>query len=135
MQKEIKKFLQLATSSKEASLVVADNDKEIERLEQEASDFGFRKTQNIREIFNAVRDGEKTYFILKNEMGNNIYNILAQYPTGQINAYDGKDNLVANPDYQTGAVLVLITEENLANIEKSNKSLLRIVGLTWRKQS
>lgn len=135
MQKEIKKFLQLATSSKEASLIVADNDNEFEKLEQETSNFGFRKTQNIREIFNAVRNGEKTYFILRNEMGNNIYNILVQYPTGQINAYDGKDNLVANPDYRTGAILVLITEENLDNIEKSGKSLLKLVGLTWRKQS
>lgn len=133
MQKEIKKFLELATSAKEASLMVAENEKELEKLESKISEFGFQKTQNIREIFNAVKNGNKTYFILKSELGNNIYNILAQYPTGQINAYDGKDNLVANPDYQTGAVLILITEENLNQIEKSDKSLLKLVGLTWRK--
>lgn len=133
MQQETKKFLQLATSAKEVSLMVAKDEKELEKLEQEVSDFGFRKTQNIREIFNAVRDGEKTYFILKDELGNNIYNILAQYPTGQINAYDGQKNLVANPNYQAGAVLVLITEENLNKIEKGEKSLLNVVGLTWRK--
>ena len=134
MQEETKKFLQLAASSKEVSLMVAENEKELEKLENKASEFGFQKTQNIREIFNAVKNGNKTYFIMKNELGSNIYNILAQYPTGQINAYDGKDNLVANPDYQTGAVLILITEENLNQIEKSEKSLLKSVGLTWRKQ-
>ncbi len=133
MQKEIKKFLQLVTSAKEASLMVAENENELEELEQELSSADFRKTQNIREIFDAIRNGEKTYFILKDELGNNIYNILAQYPTGQINAYDGKENLVANPNYQTGAVLILITEENLNQVEKSDKSLLKLAGLTWRK--
>jgi hypothetical protein len=133
MQNEIKKFLKLATFAKESSLMVATSEKEIEKLEQEASNIGFRKIQNIREIFNAVKNGEKIYFILKDELENNIYNILVQYPTGQINAYDGKDNLVANPNYQTGAVLILITEENLVKIEKGEKSLLNLIGLTWRK--
>jgi len=133
MKNEIKKFLQLASGSREASLMVAHDGKELETLEHEVSDFGFQKTTHIREIFNAVKNGEKTYFILNKGFGNNCYNILAQYPTGQINAYDGKDNLVANPDYQTGAVLILITEENLNEIEKSDKSLLKLVGLTWRK--
>jgi hypothetical protein len=134
MQDEIKKFLQLASSSREASLMVAHDEKELEMLERSVSDFGFQKTTHIREIFNAVRNGDKTYFILNNKLGNNCYNILVQYPTGQINAYDGKDNLVANPNYQTGALLILITEENLNEIEKSDKSLLKLVGLTWRKQ-
>jgi hypothetical protein len=133
MQNEIKNFLQLATSSREVSLMVAGNENELEALEQKVADFGFQKTQNIREIFNAVKNGSRTYFIMKDELGNNIYNILAQYPTGQINAYDGKDNLVANPNYQTGAVLILITEENLNKIEKGGKSLLKLVSLTWRK--
>ncbi len=133
MQNEIKKFLQLATFSKEASLMVAGDEKELETLENKVSKFGFQKIKNIREIFNAVKNGNKTYFILKNELENNIYNILAQYPTGQINAYDGKNNLVANPNYQAGAILILITEENLNQIEKSNKSLLKLIGLTWRK--
>ncbi len=59
MQNEIKKFLKLATSAKESSLMVATSEKEIEKLEQEASNIGFRKIQNIREIFNAVENGEK----------------------------------------------------------------------------
>jgi hypothetical protein len=133
MKKEIQKFLQLATSAKEVSLMIAKNKEELEKLKQETSDFGFKKTQNIREIFNAIRSGEKTFFVLEDEIGNNIYNILAQYPTGQINAYDGQNNLVANPNYKTGAVLILITEENLSEIEKGEKSLLNLVGLTWRK--
>lgn len=114
--------------------MVATDGKELETLEDKVSNFGFQKNQNIREIFNAVKNGDKSYFVLNKELGNNCYNILAQYPTGQINAYDGKDNLVANPNYQTGAVLVLITEENLNQIEKGGKSLLKLVGLTWRKQ-
>lgn len=133
MQKDIEKFLELATSAKEASLIVAENEKELEKLEQKVSDSGFRKTQNVREIWSAVKNGEKNYFILKDGLGNNIYNILAQYPTGQINAYDGQKNMVANPNYQTGAVLILVTEENLSKIEKGEKSLLNLVGLTWRK--
>lgn len=133
MQNETQKFLQLATSAREASLMVAENEEEIETLEREASNFGFKKSQNVREIFNCVKNGEKTYFILKNELGNNIYNILVQYPTGQINANDGQNNLVANPNYQTGAILILIAKDNLAKIEKGEKSLLKIVGLTYQK--
>lgn len=132
MQKDIKNFMQLATSAKEASLVVANNEKEIEMLEKEISISGFTKTQNIREIFHAIQIGKKAYFVLENGLGNNVYNVLVQYPTGQINAYDGQNNLVANPNYQTGALLILVTEENLKKIEKGTKSLLQSVGLTYR---
>ncbi len=133
MQKDIEKFLKLATSAKEASLMVAENEKELEKLEQKVSESGFRKTQNVREIWSAVKNGEKTYFILKDGLGNNICSILTQYPTGQINVYDGQKNMVANPNYQTGAILILVTEESLSKIEKEDKSLLNLVGLTWRK--
>jgi len=133
MNKSIQKFLELTKNSKEACLMIAENEKDLTHIEKILPDFGLQKSSSIREIFNSVRDGRKTYFILNSILGNNIYNVLAQYPTGQINAYDGKDNLVANPDYQEGSVLILITKENLEKIEQGEKSLLKLVGLTWQK--
>jgi hypothetical protein len=113
--------------------MIAQDDQELATVEKEVSDAGFQKTKNIREIFNAIKNGTKIYFTLGEALGNNIYNILAQYPTGQVTANDGQKNLVANPDYKNGSVLILITKENLEKIEKSEKSLLRIAGLTWQK--
>lgn len=135
MQEEIQKFLKLTNGSQETCLMITENDKDFVAIEKEIANFGFKKSQNIRDIFNSIRDGKKTYFTLNDNIGSNIYNILTQYPTGQINAYDGKENLVANPNYQTGVVLILITKENLNQIEKSGKSLLKLVGLTWKKQA
>jgi hypothetical protein len=135
MQKEIRKFLELTNGSTELCLMIAQNEQELADIEQEAADFGFQKSKGIREIFNSIKNGSKIYFVLGDTLGNNIYNILAQYPTGQVTAYDGQNNLVANPDYKKGSVLILITKENLEKIEKSEKSLLRIAGLTWQKQS
>ena len=133
MQEEIQKFLKLTNGSQETCLIIAENNKDFVAIEKEVSNFGFKESQNIREIFNSIRDGKKTYFALNDSIGNNIYNILAQYPTGQVTAYDGQDNLVANPNYKKGSVLILITKENLEKIEQSEKSLLKIAGLTWQK--
>jgi hypothetical protein len=133
MQNETKKFIEKAASSKEPSLMVAQGEEELEILESEVLKQGFQKAQDVREIFNAVKNDSKVFFILKNGLGNNIYNILTQYPTGQVTAYDGEKNMVANPSYKTGAILMLTTEENLKNIENSEKSLLKVAGLVWRK--
>jgi len=133
MQEEIQKFLKLTNGSQETCLMIAESDKDFVAIEKEIANFGFKKSQNIRDIFNSIRDGKKTYFTLNDSIGNNIYNILAQYPTGQVTAYDGQDNLVANPNYKKGSVLILITKENLEKIEQSEKSLLKIAGLTWQK--
>jgi len=133
MQEEIQKFLKLTNGSQETCLIIAENDKDFLAIEKEVSNFGLKESQNIREIFNSIRDGKRTYFTLNDSIGNNIYNILTQYPTGQVTAYDGQNNLVANPNYEKGSVLILITKENLEKIEQSEKSLLKIAGLTWQK--
>jgi hypothetical protein len=133
MQEEIQKFLEMTNGSTELCLMIAQDEQELASVEKEVGDAGFQKTKNIREIFNAIKNGNKIYFTLGEALGNNIYNILAQYPTGQVTAYDGQKNLVANPDYKNGSVLILITKENLEKIEQSEKSLLRIAGLTWQK--
>jgi len=133
MENDIKKFLKLTEKSKETCLMIAEDEKGLADIEKQLVASELEKSKNIREIFNSVRDGKKTYFILNGTLGNNIYNVLVQYPTGQINAYDGKDNLVANPDYQKGSILILTTKENLEKIEQGEKSLLRLVGLTWQK--
>lgn len=133
MQEELQKFLEMTNGSTELCLMIVQNEQELATIENEVSDFGFQKTKNIREIFNAIKSGNKIYFILGETIESNVYNILAQYPTGQVTAYDGQNNLVANPDYKKGSVLILITKENLEKIEKSEKSLLRIAGLTWQK--
>lgn len=133
MREDIQKFLVRTNGSIEASLMILQNEQELLELEQEVADFGFQKTKNVREIFNAIKEGKKLYFILSSDFGNNIYNIIAQYSTGQVTAYDGKNNLVANPNYQKGAVLILITKENLEKIEKSGKSLLKLAGISWQK--
>jgi hypothetical protein len=133
MQEEIQKFLKLTNGSQETCLMIAENEKDFVSIKKEIANSGFKKSQNIREIFNSIKDGKKTYFTLNDNIGNNIYNIIAQYPTGQVTAYDGQNNLVANPDYKKGSVLILITKENLEKIEQGEKSLLKLAGLTWKK--
>lgn len=133
MQEELQKFLEMTNSSTEPCLMIAQNEQELATIENEVSDFGFQKTKNIKEIVNAIKSGNKIYFTLDDTLESDVYNILAQYPTGQVITYDGQQNIVANPDYKKGSVLILITKENLEKIEKSEKSLLRIIGLTWQK--
>ena len=113
--------------------MIARNSAELAMVEQEIVNFGFKKAQGVREIFNSIKNAGKTYFTLTDAIGNNIYNILAQYPTGQVTAYDGQKNIVANPDYQKGSLLILVSKENLEKIEQGEKSLLKLAGLTWQK--
>ncbi|MEK9151580.1 MAG: hypothetical protein AAB547_03025 [Patescibacteria group bacterium] len=135
MRAEIQKFLGMTTGSTEPCLMIAHDEQELVVLEQAVSDFGLQKTKNVRELFDGIRTGSKIYFTLGNTLGNNIYNILTQYPTGQVTAYDGQKNLVANPDYQKGSMLILITKANLKTIEQAGKSLLRLAGVTWQKRA
>ena len=129
----MKTFLQLTRGSREACLMICDGEDERAEAAQMLENSGFSRSSNVRHIFNAIRDGKKTYFTLEEKLGNNIYGILAQYPTGQVTAHDGQRNLVANPNYHTGAVVVLVTKQHLQEIEHSGKSLLRSVGLTWQR--
>lgn len=134
MQEEIRKFLGRTDGSMEACLMIAEDERSRAALEQAVSDSGFQMTKNLTEIFDSIRNGSRIYFTVGDTLGSNLYNILVQYPTGQVTAYDGHNNLVANPDYQKGSVLILITKENLEKIERGERSLLRLVGLTWQKQ-
>jgi len=133
MLEDIQKFLKITNGSAEACLMIARNSAELAMVEQEIVNFGFKKAQGVREIFNSIKNAGKTYFTLTDAIGNNIYNILAQYPTGQVTAYDGQKNIVANPDYQKGSLLILVSKENLEKIEQGEKSLLKLAGLTWQK--
>ncbi len=133
MQKEIQEFLKMINGSTELCLMIAKDEQELLVVQQEVGNVGFQQSKNLREIFNGIKNGSKIYFTLGDTLGNNIYNVLAQYSTGQVTAHDGQSNLVANPDYAKGAVLILITKENLKKIEQGEKSLLNLVGLTWQK--
>lgn len=132
MQEEIKKFLEMTNGSIEPCLMITQDEGELVAIENEVSDSGFKKTKDVEEIFNGIKNGNKIYFISGETLENDLYNILTQYSTGQVNIYDGQENLVASPDYKNGSVLILITKANLEKIEASQKSLLRIVGLTWQ---
>lgn len=130
MQAELQKFLVRINGSTEPCLIIAQDEQELVTIENEASGFGFQKTKDIAEVFNAIKNGNKIYFTLGETLESNMYNILTQYATGQVTIYDGQKNLVASPDYINGSILILITKENLEKIEKSERSLLRIVSLT-----
>ncbi len=132
MQEEINKFLEMTNGSIEPCLMITKDESELTAIENEVNNFGFKKTRDAEEIFNGIKSGNKIYFIFDKTFENDLYNILTQYSTGQINIYDGQENFVTSPDYKKGSVLILITKVNLEKIEASQMSLLRIVGLTWQ---
>ena len=130
MQEELQKFLIRINGSTEPCLIIAKDEQGLIAIENEVSNFGFQKTKDIVEILNAIKNGNKIYFTLGKTLESSMYNIFTQYPTGQVTIYDGQKNFVVSPDYGNGAILILITKENLEKIEKSERNLLRIVGLT-----
>jgi uncharacterized protein (UPF0333 family) len=110
--------------------IVFEKNEKISEIEDVLLENGYVKSQNMREIFNAVKNAEKTFFALGETAGKNIYNLLIQYPTGQIVLNDGVKNLVANPNYQEGNIVVLVNKKDIKKIEQDGKNILSIFGLT-----
>lgn len=136
--KEIKKFdefLNYTLGQKEVSLAVINNLEEFDQLNTLLQEKGFIKAINELDFFNSIRDESNTFFLATDGLPKKIYDIIVQFPTGQIEIFDDSkmETQVIKPDRAKMSVLILLTESGLKEIEKSGYFIIDKVGLTYRK--
>jgi hypothetical protein len=125
----LKGFLATLVGSKEVGLVIAEDQKELRNFFQSLDDAGFNKSIGIANAF----ESQKSYIIIDEDMGKNVYDFAVQYPTGQVEIFDNKDmrSKIFSPDYRSSIVL-LVTQDVLNNLQTKGFNLLSAVGPAYR---
>lgn len=128
-------FLEAANGQKEASLVIAQNDRELKIFKQDIEAKGFREVAAPSEIINSPAGSKKAYITAHDPLPKSLYDFLVQYPTGQIEIFDNTAmrSALAIPDYQNLSVIVLVTRAELAALQGRGMNLAAFSGLAYQK--
>lgn len=127
-------FLYLTPSQKEVSVVIAKDDSELKELKNTLDSQGFMQLADSPELLRYVSAPSKVYFLVHSNLPKRIYDFLIQYPTGQIEIFDKnqmKSSLI-KPVYKDVSVLLLLTKEQLINIQKGGYQILEHTGLAYQ---
>lgn len=127
-------FLSHATSQKEVSLVIAVDEKEIAAFEKALAENGFQEVKTAFELLEKVRTGTKTFLNMNDNFNKQVYDFLTQYPTGQIELFDNEqmESKVVSSAYENGAVVFLVSKNNLLEIEKKGFRIREAVGMAYQ---
>lgn len=133
--KKFDEFLNYTFGQKEVSLAVINDMGEFDQLNSSLQEKGFVEAKSELEFFNNIREESNTFFLVKGVLPKKIYDIIVQFPTGQIEIFDDSkmETQVIKPDRSKISVLILLTESGLKEIEKSGYFIVDKVGLTYRK--
>lgn len=121
-----KEFLGIAPGSKEVSLAIAKNNKEIRDFSRSLDEAGFEQAEGVFDLFRFP----KAYMTVSEDMDKDVYDFIVQYPTGQIEIFDKKlmRSQTLSPDYKNSAIVLLVEKNNLNKIQEKGFDLLSATG-------
>lgn len=127
-------FIKHSQSQKEISLVIAKNDQEIRAFQHELDSAEYKKAENVQEILHSMHGGSKVYFLVEDSFPKALYDLIIQYPTGQVEIFDvhSMKSTVVNPNYEKSSIILLSTKDNLSYFQKKGYSVLEHVGMTYQ---
>src|SRR3989339_1786558 len=113
--KSLKNFLSTLPGGVEVGLVIAKDEKELSNFAQIMEMSGFKRSENTGDLFEIP----KTFLIVTDNVDKNIYDFIAQYPTGQIEIFDKEvmQSKTLSPDYKDSAVALLVNRTNIDKIQ------------------
>lgn len=127
-------FLRFIDSGQEVSLALAKDASELKHLQQLLDDHHFKQATLVSQLLLHIETPCKIYVLVQNRLSKNLYDFILQYPTGQVEIFDGKNlkSTVANPIYKNVSIVFLMTKETLTQIQKNNFQILDKVGITYQ---
>lgn len=133
-KEKISTFLGYALSQKEVSLVIANHENELTHFQGWLENKGYREAVGSITLLESFKHHKKLYMILNSEDGKDAYDIAIQYSTGQVELFNREtmENVLKNVDYKDRSVVFLVTEHQLAQLEKKNFSFLASAGMAFR---
>lgn len=127
-------FLCHTFSQKDTSLIIAEDDTELNNFQAILLKQGFRQVSGVYQLLTNITFPNKVFFILNENLAKDVYDFIVQYPTGQIEIFD-KDRMngkITRPSYEDVSVIFITTKENLGKIRKEGYNLLSNVGMTYQ---
>ena len=127
-------FLKYAKSRKEVSLVMYNDEIELENTKIILRDNDYRQIDNLSELLNCVTQTSKVFLVVENDFSKDLYDFIVQYPSGQIEIYD-KSSLksqIVTPIYSDVSVILVIKKEILQKTQTSGLKILENIGLSYQ---
>lgn len=133
----LEEFLNYTESQKDVSLVIAEDEKEIKKVEKILNKNNFEKIENIENAMDKCEKPYKGYLLIDvfndNELKDS-YDFLKQYSTGQIEIFDRKIMKInaTTPNYEKSAIIFLTTKKNFSKIKEKGYNFMSYSGLTYQ---
>jgi hypothetical protein len=136
-QMALSQFLGRTEAQKDISLVIAQDQKELNEFGLFLKNEGFQVAENIRTLISYLSDISKPAKLYVSPNKDNIksfYDFLVQYPTGQVEIFDSQEmkSKVFQPDYNNSTVVFLVSKKDISEFQSNNFWLLQHVGLTFQ---
>ena len=133
--KDLTQFLSFTLDQKEAALLIAKTEKDINKSQTSLIALGYLKSENPTELAECIKEARKTFIFLKEENAKDLYDIIIQYPTGQISYFDNEEKKMTWIRPQRGvesAVIVVTSVDTLREVEKKGLPYRAITGLAYQ---
>jgi hypothetical protein len=126
----LKTFINSIKGKREVGLIIAQNDSELKKFENELLENNLLKAEAYRDLF----VNKLFFYNINNETSREILKYIIEYPAGAIGVHSKKSNQFKwfYPTYENQVFILLITEKDLENLEGIN--LLDYVSSTYRAQ-
>ena len=82
-------FLKYASSQKEVSLALAKDETELAEFIKALETHQFRQAVDYSDLFKHITQPGKVFVVVKDSLPKDMYDFIVQYPTGQVEIYDG----------------------------------------------
>ena len=122
----ISKFIQVVTGAKDIGLIIGDTEKDTTNYSFHLKEAGFQPSITVDQLFKQ----EKSFVVLAESTDKDILDFIAQYPTGQIEIFDGElmQSRIISPDYTKRGFVVLITKDTMEKLDERGYSIRSYVG-------
>jgi len=127
-------FLSRTPSQKEVSLVIAQDESEQKALTAKLRELDFRNASSPLDLLEVLKTPSQVYVVLDGQWSKELYDVCVQYPTGTIELLDCEHMapVVVTPQYESTALVYVITKDALIEIEKQGYQLRQATGLTFQ---
>ncbi len=130
----LNEFLKIASGQREVALIISRDDSELQEQQQVLKKNGFVKVDRTAELLKQIQQPTKLYFTVSGTINKNIYDFIAQFPTGQVEIFDNSQmkTSVFTPDYVNLSVAAVVTKKDLLALEAVGFSLRQHCGVAYQ---
>jgi hypothetical protein len=127
-------FIKHSISQKDISLVIAKDDQELGHFQQKLDNAGFKQVHEVPEILHNIHQNSKVYYCIEDKFPKSLYDLIIQYPTGQVEIFDvhSMKSTVVDPNYEKSSIILLCTKDNLSYFQSKGYQVLEHVGIAYQ---